>query len=45
MLSIEFFWSAWLHLFDTFLDLRTDARAWQKTLEKMRDWVSAFASK
>jgi len=45
MLSIEFFWSAWLHLFDTFLDLRTDARAWEKTLGKMRDWVSAFASK
>jgi len=45
MLSIEFFWSAWLHLFDTFLDIRMDYKQWQKTLEKMRDWIGALSNK
>jgi hypothetical protein len=45
MMFIEFFWSAWLHLFDTFLDLRTDPRKWQKTLANMRDWVGVLATK
>jgi hypothetical protein len=45
MMFIEFFWSAWLHLFDTFLDLRKDPRQWQKTLVNMRDWVGTLANK
>ncbi|HRR34462.1 MAG TPA: recombination-associated protein RdgC [Kiritimatiellia bacterium] len=42
MLMIETFWSAWLALFDRFLDLRTDAQAWPKTLDAMRQWIARF---
>ena len=44
MLMIEFFWSAWLSLFDRFLDLRTDSQQWPKTLAKMREWIGALAN-
>ena len=43
MMMIELFWSAWLTLFDRFLDLRTDPHQWPKALEKMRAWISALA--
>jgi hypothetical protein len=42
MMMIEFFWLAWLHLFDHFLGLRTDAAQWKKTLTQMRGWISAL---
>ena len=42
MLFIETFWSAWLSLFDRFLDVRTDAHAWPKTLDAMRQWIARF---
>ncbi len=42
MRMIETFWSAWLALFDRFLDLRTDAQAWPKTLDAMRQWIARF---
>ena len=42
MLMIETFWSAWLALFDRFLELRTDAQAWPKTLNAMRQWIARF---
>lgn len=45
LMFIEFFWSAWLHLFDTFLDIRTDSRQWQKTLGQMRTWIGTLSSK
>ena len=40
MLAIETFWSAWLSLYDRFLDLRTDKKQWPKTLDAMRQWIS-----
>jgi len=40
MLFIETFWSAWLSLYDRFLDLRTDPKQWPKTLEAMRQWIA-----
>jgi hypothetical protein len=42
MLMIETFWSAWLALFDRFLELRTDAQAWPKTLNAIRQWIARF---
>lgn len=42
MMSVEFFWSAWLTLFDRFLDIRTDASQWPKTLAKIRKWIGAL---
>jgi hypothetical protein len=39
MLHVETFWSAWLHLYDLFLDLRADKRQWAKTLAAMREWI------
>ena len=42
MMMIEFFWSAWLTLFDRFLDLRIDRGLWKKNLQKIRSWISAF---
>ena len=42
MLMIETFWSAWLALYDRFLDLRTDTQAWPKTLDAMRQWIARF---
>jgi hypothetical protein len=39
MLFIETFWSAWLALYDRFLDLRTDPRLWPETLDAMRGWI------
>lgn len=38
---IETFWSAWMMLFDLFLDTRTDAAAWGKTLAAMRQWIDS----
>jgi len=43
MMAIEFFWSAWLALYDRFLDVRTDPSAWPKTLDKMQQWIGALA--
>jgi len=40
MLFIETFWSAWLSLYDRFLDLRTDPKQWAKTLDAMRQWIT-----
>ena len=40
MLFIETFWTAWLSLYDRFLDLRTDPQQWPKTLEAMRQWIA-----
>ena len=40
MLFLETFWTAWLSLFDRFLDLRTDPKQWPKTLEAMRQWIA-----
>jgi hypothetical protein len=45
MMFIEFFWNAWLHLFDTFLDIRTDRAAWQRTLGQMRTWISGLSGR
>ena len=42
MMKIEFFWTAWLTLFDRFLDLRTDASLWPKTLAHVRTWIANF---
>ena len=39
MLFIETFWSAWLALFDRFLEVRTDSQRWPQTLDAMRGWV------
>jgi hypothetical protein len=39
MLCIETFWSAWLALYDRFLDLRTDPRQWPKALDAMHAWI------
>jgi len=44
MMMVEFFWSAWLTLFDRFLDLRSDPRHWQKTLAKMHAWIASLAT-
>lgn len=44
MMMVEFFWSAWLTLFDRFLDLRTDPRQWPKTLANMRSWITALTA-
>lgn len=43
MLFIETFWTAWLSLYDRFLDLRTDPKQWPKTLEAMRKWVALLS--
>jgi len=43
MMMIEFFWSAWLTLFDRFLDLRTDPTQWRQTLAKIHTWISTLA--
>jgi len=40
MLFIETFWTAWLSLYDRFLDLRTDPKQWPKTLDAMRQWIA-----
>ncbi len=40
MLFVETFWTAWLALFDRFLDLRTDPARWPDTLEAMRQWIA-----
>ena len=40
MLFIETFWTAWLSLYDRFLDLRTDPKLWAKTLDAMRQWIA-----
>lgn len=40
MLFVETFWSAWLSLYDRFLDLRTDPDQWPKTLAAMRQWIA-----
>jgi hypothetical protein len=45
MLFIETFWTAWLSLYDRFLDLRTDPKQWQKTLEAMRQWIAHVGAK
>ena len=39
MLFIETFWTAWLSLYDRFLDLRTGPQ-WPKTLDAMRQWIA-----
>lgn len=39
MMAIETFTDGWFKLYDHFLDLRTDPDQWQKTLEKMQDWI------
>jgi len=39
MLFVETFWSAWLTLYDRFLDLRSDPKQWPKTLDAMRQWI------
>ena len=39
MLFIENFWSAWLDLYDRFLDLRVNSKKWPQTLEAMRAWI------
>jgi hypothetical protein len=44
MLFIETFWSAWLALYDRFLDLRTDRKRWPGTLDAMRGWIDRFSS-
>lgn len=43
MLFIETFCNAWLSLFDRFLDIRTDASQWPKTLKDMRKWIGTPA--
>jgi hypothetical protein len=40
MLFIETFWSAWLALYDRFLDLRVDSKKWPDTLAAMRAWIA-----
>ena len=40
MMRIELFCDAWFTLFDRFLDLRTDAKAWNRTLSAMREWIA-----
>ena len=40
MLAIETFWSAWLSLYDRFLDLRIDPQQWPKTLNAMKQWIA-----
>jgi hypothetical protein len=39
LLAIETFWSAWLTLYDRFLDLRGDPQRWPGTLDAMRGWI------
>ncbi len=39
MCQIETFWCAWLSLYDRFLDLRTDAGQWPKTLNAIKQWI------
>lgn len=39
MLSIEFFWSSFLGMYDRFLDLRRNRQEWPKTVASMRTWV------
>ncbi len=43
MLFIETFWSAWLFLFDRFLDLRSDPNQWPKTMSAIRQWITNFS--
>jgi len=40
MLFVETFWTAWLCLYDRFLDQRADPKQWPKTLEAMRQWIA-----
>jgi len=40
MLFIETFWSAWLSLYDRFLELRTDSKRWPQTLDAMKQWIA-----
>jgi len=44
MLFIETFWTAWLSLYDRFLDLRTDASLWPKTLDAMKHWIARIGT-
>ncbi len=39
MMFIEMFWTAWLALYDKFLDTRCDSKAWPKTVSKMGQWI------
>ncbi len=43
MLFVETFWSAWLALYDRFLDVRTDPTRWPQTLDTMRKWITELA--
>ncbi len=45
MLFIETFWSAWLALYDRFLDLRADPKRWPATLAALREWVGQLSSR
>lgn len=45
MLFIETFWTAWLALYDRFLDARISPDVWPKTLKKMRTWIAEFDDK
>lgn len=44
MLFVETFWTAWLSLYDRFLELRTDAQRWPQTLAAMRQWIAQLSS-
>lgn len=45
MLFIETFWSAWLSLYDRFLDVRADPQLWPKTLDAIHTWVEHIGAK
>lgn len=45
MLMIETFWSAWLHLFDRFIDLRTDPDQWNDTIDSIRRWITDMSNR
>lgn len=40
MMSVELFTTAWFTLYDRFLELRTTAAEWQKTLAAMKKWIT-----
>ncbi len=43
MLFIEEYWSLLLALYDSFLDVRSDAKAWPETVTAIREWAAQRA--
>ena len=39
MMQIETFCDTWFTLYDRFLDMRTDPKAWPQTLAAMQEWI------